>query len=133
MQTRSVLSNVTVDLAMNWQKTNSLVSTLTSALIHLAVMIVLTLLAGNKTNHAKTFESLIVDLSLFDFHFPFSFNCSCPEGMQLNSDSLTCGDIDECEIHSPCSHICENVEKRFRFAYFRSKKSDLISINPSLT
>lgn len=32
--------------------------------------------------------------------------------MQLNDDSLTCEDIDECEVDSPCSHACENIEMR---------------------
>lgn len=41
-----------------------------------------------------------------------SFNCSCPDGMQLNDDSQTCQDIDECELDSPCSHICKNIERR---------------------
>lgn len=25
---------------------------------------------------------------------------------------MTCEDIDECEVDSPCSHICENTERR---------------------
>lgn len=48
----------------------------------------------------------------------FSFNCSCPQGMQLNEDSLTCEDIDECEVDSPCSHSCENIEMRLDWAFF---------------
>lgn len=61
----------------------------------------------------------------------FSFNCSCPNGMQLNSDSLTCEDIDECEIDSPCSHFCENIEKRFliciNFPFGKSVRSTFSS------
>lgn len=42
-----------------------------------------------------------------------SFNCSCPEGMHLSDDSKTCQDVDECETDSPCSHVCENIERGF--------------------
>lgn len=38
--------------------------------------------------------------------------------MELSDDSLTCNDVDECEVDSPCSHICENTEKRLAFEYF---------------
>lgn len=33
--------------------------------------------------------------------------------MQLSDDATNCEDIDECELNSPCSHICQNIEKRF--------------------
>lgn len=55
------------------------------------------------------------DIELFLSSSPLrcSFNCSCPGGMELNDDSQTCQDIDECEFDSPCSHACENIERRF--------------------
>lgn len=55
-------------------------------------------------------DSRMLVLMLRSYH---SFNCSCPEGMKLSDDATKCEDIDECELNTPCSHICENTEKRF--------------------
>lgn len=52
--------------------------------------------------------------------------------MELNDDSLTCNDVDECEVDSPCSHVCENTEKRLEFEYFFWRVHLPLSILPVL-
>lgn len=111
---------VSVAQDTSWEKTKSLALTQTNVSIRHVAIIVQISQAG-KLRDAKRARKLTLrprlnDLSCTLFLCKFSFNCSCPEGMQLNSDSLTCDDVDECEIDSPCSHFCENTEKRFQFA-----------------
>ena len=40
-----------------------------------------------------------------------SYNCSCDNGFQLDSDGLTCIDINECSLNNgECDGRCENTE-----------------------
>ena len=40
-----------------------------------------------------------------------SYNCSCDIGYQLDSDGLTCIDINECNLNNgECDGRCENTE-----------------------
>ena len=54
------------------------------------------------------FECKIKCLELF---FAGSYKCSCPNGYKLNSDGLTCNDINECStgLHT-CHQICTNID-----------------------
>ncbi|XP_078621100.1 uncharacterized protein LOC144887611 isoform X2 [Branchiostoma floridae x Branchiostoma japonicum] len=42
------------------------------------------------------------------------FQCSCRKGFKLNSDGLTCDDIDECETNNGgCAQVCSNFDGGF--------------------
>lgn len=44
-----------------------------------------------------------------------SFLCKCPEGFILDSDDITCRDLDECSTgEHECSDVCTNTEGGYR-------------------
>ena len=46
-----------------------------------------------------------------------SFNCSCPNGYQLDNDQLTCLDIDECLTNNGgCGQKCVNLPASYECA-----------------
>ncbi|MCL4129250.1 UNVERIFIED_CONTAM: hypothetical protein GTU68_059936 [Idotea baltica] len=39
--------------------------------------------------------------------------CYCNEGYVLNNDQVTCSDLDECKVQSPCQGVCTNTVGSF--------------------
>ena len=38
-----------------------------------------------------------------------SFQCICPRGFKVDSDKVTCVDVNECDVSTTCEHSCYNT------------------------
>ena len=71
----------------------------------------LSLSAAQSINQCKMFRNMLNSCHVIHV---LGVACGCPSGMELQNDTKTCRDIDECHTHNQCSQKCVNMKRSYR-------------------